>query len=142
MGQAWVYFGIFFGMAMVAASPSSIMEAAFGRLHNSEAGAFGARPTFVESIMMDGETGGSKYGRIYCTIYGTTYLAIHQYGFHNSGAGAEGARPTVMEAADGRLHIGGWEGREQNHASHPYKTYLYPIRIRFSNFGKNDHDRV
>ena len=27
-----------------------IMEAAFGRLHNSGAGAFGARPTVVESF--------------------------------------------------------------------------------------------
>ena len=51
---------------------------------------------------------GARYGRIYCTISGTTNLAIHQYGFHNSGAGAEGARPTVVEAAGGRLHIGGW----------------------------------
>ena len=31
------------------------MEAAFGRLHNSGAGTFGARPTVVESIMVDGE---------------------------------------------------------------------------------------
>ena len=61
---------------------------------------------------------------------------IHQYGFHNSGAGAEGALPTVVEAAKGRLHIGGWEGREQNHASHPYKPYPYPNSIRFSNCGK------
>ena len=30
------------------------MEAAFGRLHNSGAGAFGARPTVVESIMGGG----------------------------------------------------------------------------------------
>ena len=43
------------GIAMFAASPSSFMEAAFGRLHNSGAGAFGARPTVVESIMLDGE---------------------------------------------------------------------------------------
>ena len=28
------------------------MEAAFGRLHNSGAGAFGASPTVVESIMV------------------------------------------------------------------------------------------
>ena len=35
-------------------------------------------------------------------------LSIHHYGFHNSGAGAEGARPTVVEAAEGRLHNGGW----------------------------------
>ena len=30
------------------------MEAAFGRLHKSGAGAEGARPTLVESIMVDG----------------------------------------------------------------------------------------
>ena len=42
-------------MAMFAAFPSTIMEAAFGRLHNSGAGAFGTRPTVVESIMVDGE---------------------------------------------------------------------------------------
>ena len=38
-----------------AAFPSTIMEAAFGRLHKSGAGAFGARPTLVESIMVDGK---------------------------------------------------------------------------------------
>ena len=42
-------------MAMSATSPSTIMEAAFGRLHNSGAGAFGARPTVVESILVDGK---------------------------------------------------------------------------------------
>ena len=36
-------------MAMLATLPSTIMGAAFGRLHNS------ARPTVVESIMVDGE---------------------------------------------------------------------------------------
>ena len=43
------------GMALFATSPSTIMEAAFGRLHNSGAGTFGARPTVVESMMVDGE---------------------------------------------------------------------------------------
>ena len=52
-------------------SPSTIMEAAFGRLHNSGAGAFGARPTVVESIKVDGEIDGSIYGTIYPTIYGS-----------------------------------------------------------------------
>ena len=42
-------------MAMFAAFPSTIMEAAFGRLHNSGAGACGARPTVVETIMVDGK---------------------------------------------------------------------------------------
>ena len=36
-------------------SPSTNMEAAFGRLHNSGAGAFGARPTVVDSIILDRE---------------------------------------------------------------------------------------
>ena len=40
---------------MLASFPSTIMEAAFGRLHNSGAGAFGARPTVVDSIMVDGK---------------------------------------------------------------------------------------
>ncbi len=40
---------------MSAASPSPIMEAAFGRLHNSGGAAFGGPPSVVESIMVDGE---------------------------------------------------------------------------------------
>ena len=48
------------------------MEAAFGRLRNSGAGAFGARPTVEESIMKDGEIEGSIYGTIYYpSIYGS-----------------------------------------------------------------------
>ena len=42
-------------MAMFAAFPSTIMEAAFGRLHNNGAGASGAHPIVVESIMVDGK---------------------------------------------------------------------------------------
>ena len=38
------------------------MKAAFGRFYNSGAGAFGARPIVVESIMVDGEIDGSIYG--------------------------------------------------------------------------------
>ena len=38
-------------MAMFAAFPSTIMEAAFGRLHNNGARTSGARPIVVESIM-------------------------------------------------------------------------------------------
>ena len=53
------------------ASTPTNMEAAFGRLHNSGAGAFGARPTVVESITVDGEIGGSIYGTIYPTISGS-----------------------------------------------------------------------
>ena len=49
------------------------MEAAFGRLHNSGAGAFGARPTAVEVIMVDGQICGSTHNRtIYPTIFGST----------------------------------------------------------------------
>ena len=45
------------------------MEAAFGRLHNSGAGTFGARPTVVESIMVDGEIDGYIYGAQYILAY-------------------------------------------------------------------------
>ena len=44
-----------YAFAMFAASPSPIMEAAFGRLHNGGRAAFGRPPTVVESIMGDGE---------------------------------------------------------------------------------------
>ena len=44
------------------------MEAAFGRLHNSGAGAFGARPTVVESIMLDGEAANIAIQDPYPTI--------------------------------------------------------------------------
>ena len=40
---------------MFATSPSTIMEAAFGRLHNNGGAAFGGPPIVVESIMVDGE---------------------------------------------------------------------------------------
>ena len=43
------------GMAMFVGSSFSNMEAAFGRLHNSEAGVFGARPIIVESITLNSE---------------------------------------------------------------------------------------
>ena len=46
------------------------MKAAFVRVDNSGAGAFGARPTVVESIVVDGEIGGSIYGAVYPTISG------------------------------------------------------------------------
>ena len=41
-------------MATLAAFPSTIMEAAFGCLHNNAAGASGARPIVVDSIIVDG----------------------------------------------------------------------------------------
>ena len=28
-------------------------------------------------------------------------------------------RPTVVEAAEGRLHNGGWEGGKRSHTTHP-----------------------
>ena len=40
---------------MFAASPSPTMEAAFGRLHKGGRTAFGGAPTFVDSIVGDGE---------------------------------------------------------------------------------------
>ena len=55
-------------MAMLAASPSSIMEAAFGRLYTSGAGAFGARLTLVESILLDGEAANIAIQDPYPTI--------------------------------------------------------------------------
>ena len=48
-------------------SPSANMKAAFGRFRNSGAGAFGARPTIVESIVVEVEIGGSIHGTIYTT---------------------------------------------------------------------------
>ena len=42
-------------MATFAALPTTIMEAAFGRLHNNGAGASGASPIVVESIMVEGK---------------------------------------------------------------------------------------
>ena len=51
-------------------SPSTSMEAASGRLNNW-AGAFGARPTVMDSILVDGEIGGCMYGTIYPTISGS-----------------------------------------------------------------------
>ena len=43
-------------MALSAAIPSTNMEAAFGRLHNSGAGAFGARRTVMAFIIVGGMT--------------------------------------------------------------------------------------
>ena len=40
---------------MFAASPSPTMEASFGRLHKGGRAAFGGAPTFVDSIVGDGE---------------------------------------------------------------------------------------
>ena len=34
--------------------------------------------------------------------------------FHKGGPAAEGRRPTFVEAAEGRLHYGGWCGLKDN----------------------------
>ena len=48
---------------MFATSPSTIMEAVFGRLHNNE----GGPPIVVESIMVDGEV--ANIGKTYANMY-------------------------------------------------------------------------
>ena len=35
-------------------------------------------------------------------------------GFHKGGAAAGGRRPTFVEAAEGRLHYGGWGGSKHS----------------------------
>ncbi len=56
-GLHWVYVSLgICCMAILAAFSSTIMEAAFGRLHNS--GGRSAAPTVMESIMVDGEVNG------------------------------------------------------------------------------------
>ena len=52
-------------------SPSTNMEAVFGRLHNSGASAFGVRPAVAESISVNFKIGGSTYGALYPTISGS-----------------------------------------------------------------------
>ena len=52
---------------MFATSPSTIMEAAFGRLHNNGGAAFGGPPIVVESIMVDGEV--ANIGKTYANMY-------------------------------------------------------------------------
>ena len=70
-------------------------------------------------------------------------LPIPHNGFHNGGPAAEGRWPTVVEAAEGRLHYGGWGGGK--HSKHICKyvsnmcelAYLanfleIPLRISWS----------
>ena len=52
---AYILYTFAYVFAMFAASQSSLMEAAFGRLHNGARAAFGRPPTVVESIMGAGE---------------------------------------------------------------------------------------
>ena len=69
---------------MVAASPSPIMEAAFGRLHNGGRAAFGRPPTVVETIMGDGEaaTIAKTYANMY-QIFAYWYISpIFLYSLH------------------------------------------------------------
>ena len=62
---------------MFAGSPSTIMEAAFGRLHNGGPAAFGRRPTVVD--IHYGEYGGLKdkknIGKWVSNIYGVAHFA-------------------------------------------------------------------
>ena len=78
---------------MFAASPSPTMEAAFGRLHKGGRATFGGAPTFVESIVGDGEAANiaNTYAYTYqmcpyfyiSLIYLCTY--IHTYGHFKPG---------------------------------------------------------
>ena len=52
---------------MFATSPSTIMEAAFGRLHNGGRVAFGRPPTVVDSIMGAGEA--ANIAKTYANVY-------------------------------------------------------------------------
>ena len=52
---AYVLYVFAYIFDMFSASPSPIMESAFGRLHNGGWADFGHPPTVVESIMGDGE---------------------------------------------------------------------------------------
>ena len=52
---------------MFAAFPATIMEAAFGRLHNGGPAAFGYRPTVVESIMVAGKA--ANISKTYANMY-------------------------------------------------------------------------
>ena len=52
---------------MFAASASTIMEAAFGHLHNNGGAAFGGPPIVVESIMVDGTV--ANIGKTYANMY-------------------------------------------------------------------------
>ena len=62
---------------MFATFPTTMMEAAFGRLHNGGPAAFGRRPTVVD--IHYGEYGGlkdkKKLGKWVSNIYGVAHLA-------------------------------------------------------------------
>ena len=66
---------------MLAPSPSTILEAAFGRLHNGGPAAFGRRPTVVESIMVDGKAAdiANTYGNTYQIFAYLNILPISPY---------------------------------------------------------------
>ena len=63
-------------MAMFAAFPSTIMEAASGRLHNN---GVGARPIVVESIMVDGKAANIAIQPIPNDSLTTYYIYIYIY---------------------------------------------------------------
>ena len=58
-------------------------------------------------------------------------LSIHHYGFPKNGAHAGGTRPIVVEAAEGRLHNGGWKGGKHSHTTYPQRfTYnIHPHQV-------------
>ena len=55
-------------MAISAAFPSTIMEAAFGRLHNNGGAAFGGLPIVVGEVANIGKTYANMY-RIFMYVY-------------------------------------------------------------------------
>ena len=69
---------------MFATSPSTIMEAAFGRLHNNGGAAFGGPPIVVETIMVDGEAANiaKTYGNTYQIFAYLYILPVFKY-FHD-----------------------------------------------------------
>ena len=69
---------------MFATSPSPIMEAAFGRLHKGGQAAFGGLPTFVETIIGDGEAANiaNTYAYTYQMCPYLYTMVIHGFYLH------------------------------------------------------------
>ena len=53
------------------------------------------------------------------------HLPIHHNGIHNNGGAAEGGPPIVVEAAEGRLHYGGWGGGKHKENTCKYVSNIY-----------------
>ena len=68
-------------MAMFAAFPSTIMEAAFGGLHNNGAGASGAWSMVVESIVVDGKAANIAIQPIPNDSLTTYYIYVQPFAF-------------------------------------------------------------